>query len=125
MKRSILLIVLLLFFCNVRKSEDNPIHHLSWKLQTKIFLWEIFYKNLWNKTLNQLVEKISNQVDDSIKMGQLIHTGISGKNVQKGISEQIESFCPGGIIFFKSNIESKEQLIKFINELQQISKKKL
>lgn len=123
MKRSILLIVLLLFFCNVRKSEDNPIHHLSWKLQTKIFLWEIFYKNLWNKTLNQLVEKISNQVDDSIKMGQLIHTGISGKNVQKGISEQIESFCPGGIILFKSNIESKEQLIKFINELQQISKK--
>jgi beta-N-acetylhexosaminidase len=123
MKRSIILIVLLLFFCNVRKSEDNPIHHLSWKLQTKIFLWEIFYKNLWNKTLNQLVEKISNQVDDSIKMGQLIHTGVSGKNVQKGIYEQIESFCPGGIIFFKSNIESKEQLIKFINELQQISKK--
>lgn len=123
MKRAIILIVLLLFFCNVRKSEDNPIHHLSWKLQTKIFLWEIFYKNLWNKTLNHLVEKISNQVDDSIKMGQLIHTGVSGKNVQNGISEQIEKFCPGGIIFFKSNIESKEQLIKFINELQQISKK--
>ncbi len=122
MKRTVILIILLLFFCNVRKTQDNPLHRLSWKLQTKIFLWEIYYKNLWNKTLNQLVEKISNQIDDSIKIGQLIHSGVSGKHVQKEISEQIQTFCPGGIILFKSNIESKEQLINFIKELQQISK---
>jgi len=123
MKRSIILIVLLLFFCNVRKSDDHPIHRLSWTLQTKIFLWDVYYKNLWHENLNQLVEKISNQIDDSIKIGQLIHSGVSGKYVQKEISEQIQIFCPGGIILFKSNIESKEQLINFIKELQQISKK--
>jgi beta-N-acetylhexosaminidase len=119
--KKIITLLIVFSFCSVEKVHFSPEKRFSISTRWKIFLWEAYYKKMWEDHLNRLTNILADQIDDSVKIGQIIHTGINGIEVQSIIQEQIKNYCPGGIILFKANIKSKEQLIHLIYSLQDIS----
>ncbi len=117
--KKIFFILFWFVFCNFNEIQNEPIHSLSFSVKWKIYLWENYYKNKWINVLHSLTEKIEKQTTDTIKIGQLIHTGISGTSPNDFIKDQIKKYCIGGLILFKSNIQNKEQLKYLIHNLQQ------
>jgi len=58
------------------------------------------------------------------KVGQMFQVGFTGVEVTSGIREMIENYYVGGIIYFKRNIKSLEQVSNLSNELQILSRNK-
>lgn len=57
------------------------------------------------------------------KVGQLFHIGFPGKTVTNEIKEMIENYHIGGIIYFRRNIDSMEQVALLSNLLQKLALK--
>ncbi|MCS7205688.1 MAG: glycoside hydrolase family 3 protein [Leptospiraceae bacterium] len=94
---------------------------VGFQLKWDLFLWDHFYEHEWNEVLDQISNKITQKVPIEIQIGQILHSGISGTKVNPELAKQIQHYCLGGFILFKSNIESKEQLKILIDDLQKLS----
>ena len=55
-------------------------------------------------------------------LGQLIMTGVPGKELDPGTAARFRRIQPGAFILFGRNIESAPQLRKLIDDLREISK---
>jgi len=55
------------------------------------------------------------------KIGQIFHIGFNGIEVTPNIKEMVEDYHVGGIIYFRRNIRSLQQLSGLSNELQRLS----
>jgi len=58
------------------------------------------------------------------KIGQMFQVGFIGTKITSEISEMIKGYHIGGIIYFKRNIKSLEQISNLSNELQILSASK-
>ena len=58
------------------------------------------------------------------KVGQMFQVGFTGIEVTSGIKEMIENYHVGGVIYFKRNIKSLEQISNLSNKLQILSRNK-
>ncbi|MBA7691269.1 Beta-hexosaminidase [subsurface metagenome] len=58
------------------------------------------------------------------KIGQMFQVGFNGKKVTSDIKEMIEDYYVGGIIYFRRNIESLQQVSGLSNKLQILSARK-
>jgi len=58
------------------------------------------------------------------KIGQMFQVGFKGTKVTSDIKEMIEDYYVGGIIYFRCNIESLQQVSGLSNELQILSASK-
>ncbi|GAH77293.1 unnamed protein product, partial [marine sediment metagenome] len=58
------------------------------------------------------------------KIGQMFQVGFNGKKVTSDIKEMIEDYYVGGIIYFRRNIESLQQVSSLSNKLQILSARK-
>ncbi len=52
------------------------------------------------------------------KVGQIFMVGVSGQQMTPSMQKQMATIKPGGILLFKKNITSREQLKKFTSDLQ-------
>lgn len=57
------------------------------------------------------------------EIGQLFIVGFEGKNLTPQLEEFFRKYQPGGVLLLSKNIESKEQLKKLIDDLQNLSLK--
>jgi len=64
---------------------------------------------------------IVSQLSLEQKVGQLIHTGISGKKIGPGIRTEIKKRYTGGLIFFATNLGSPEKIRSLTEALQEVS----
>ena len=55
------------------------------------------------------------------KVGQLFQIGFDGTEVTPEVKEMIEEYHVGGIIYFRRNIESLEQIAHLSNQLQELA----
>ncbi|HVG02511.1 MAG TPA: beta-N-acetylhexosaminidase [Nitrospira sp.] len=55
------------------------------------------------------------------QIGQLFMIGFTGTTVNKDLASFLKATSPGGIIFFKRNLESVEQIVELTNGLQKLS----
>jgi beta-N-acetylhexosaminidase len=55
------------------------------------------------------------------QIGQLFMVGFTGTTVTKDLASFLKAHTPGGIIFFKRNLESVEQIVDLTNRLQKLS----
>ena len=55
------------------------------------------------------------------KVGQILIFGFKGQTLDQNLQNKIQQLKPGGLIFFKRNISSLEQLKKLNQSIQQIS----
>jgi len=69
-----------------------------------------------------LVEEKLKTLSLEEKIGQMMLVGIYGKNLDENISYMLNTYHVGGIIFFDRNMETKEQVKKFTDDLQKNSK---
>lgn len=67
--------------------------------------------------LNKLVSDMSTEE----KVGQLFQIGFTGRTVTPEIREMIEDYHIGGIIYFRRNMQSPEQVASLSNELQKLA----
>ena len=58
---------------------------------------------------------------ESDSLGQLILTGVPGKELDRKSAERYRRVQPGGFILFGRNIESAPQLRKLIDDLRDLS----
>ncbi|HAJ94684.1 MAG TPA: hypothetical protein DCP02_00485, partial [Actinobacteria bacterium] len=58
------------------------------------------------------------------KVGQVFQVGFNGIEVTPEIREMVEDYHIGGIIYFRRNIRSLQQLSGLSNELQRLSASK-
>jgi len=71
---------------------------------------------------NKQVDKIKQQIDNMAldeKIGQLITVGIDGYNLDDNAKDLIQSKKVGGIILFKNNVNSSNQLLQLINSIKE------
>lgn len=124
MKVKFYIIIFLYFFCNIQKEREViNFYELPFSFKTKFhhFLWQNFYKKDYETLLEKFSEEITNSLPNHLKLAQLIHIGISGKKLNNEIEKLLKEIPVGGIILFKANIESKEQLSLLLNDLQKLS----
>ncbi|MFN3603739.1 MAG: glycoside hydrolase family 3 N-terminal domain-containing protein [Leptonema sp. (in: bacteria)] len=124
MKFKLYIFIFLIFFCNLAsKKEKISFYDFPFSFETKIsyFLWQNLYKNQYQNTIEDISKGIANQLPIYTKIAQLIHIGISGKEINNSIIDIFKEVPLGGVILFKSNIESKEQVELLINDLQNVS----
>lgn len=121
MKKYLFFILIILSVCKVHPINEHPLNQIPLSLRIKIYLWDHYYKKEWETLLNQLSQDILQKVPDKIKIGQMIHTGLAGTSINPNIEQQLKEFCFGGIIFFKANIATKEDIISLINDFQKKS----
>ena len=76
-----------------------------------------------NENKNKLENLLSAMTLEE-KVGQMFQVGFTGIEVTSGIKEMIEDYYVGGIIYFKRNIKSLEQISNLSNELQILSRNK-
>lgn len=121
----ILIFILFPFITIYQKIETLNVYEFPFHFKTKLnyFLWENFYKDSYQKIIEEISTKITNQLDRNIKIAQLIHIGISPKASLEEIDYLLNTTPIGGIILFKANIQSKVQLLTLIKSLQEISYK--
>ncbi len=55
------------------------------------------------------------------EVGQMFMVGFSGIRITSDIKEMIEDYCVGGVVYFKRNIESLNQLANLSNKLQKLA----
>ena len=55
------------------------------------------------------------------QIGQLFMMGFTGTTVTKDLASILKAYTPGGVIFFKRNLESVEQIVDLTNGLQKLS----
>lgn len=55
------------------------------------------------------------------QIGQLFMVGFAGPTVTNECASFIKEHRPGGVIFFKRNLESVEQIVRLTNDLQRLS----
>lgn len=67
------------------------------------------------------LEKILSEMTLEEKVGQLFQIGFDGIVVTPEIKEMIENYRPGGIIYFRRNIQSPEQVASLSNRLQKLA----
>jgi beta-N-acetylhexosaminidase len=65
---------------------------------------------------------LSSESMKSNSLGQLILTGVPGKELDKGTEKLFQRVQPGGFILFGRNIESPGQLRRLIDDLRSLSK---
>jgi len=58
---------------------------------------------------------------DEHKLGQLLLTGVPGKELDSETAARLKQLQPGGFILFGRNIESPEQLRKLVDDLRDLS----
>jgi beta-N-acetylhexosaminidase len=66
-------------------------------------------------------EKILSNMTLEEKIGQMFQVGFSATKITPGVKEMIEEYYAGGIIYFRRNIESLEQVSNLSNELQRLA----
>jgi len=71
------------------------------------------------------VEEILKTMTLEEKVGQMMMIGVYGKTVDENIKSWLTKYHFGGVIFFDRNMESKEQVKKFSDELQAVSNEKI
>lgn len=67
------------------------------------------------------LEKILSEMTLEEKVGQLFQIGFDGIVVTPEMKEMIENYRPGGIIYFRRNIQSPEQVASLSNRLQKLA----
>ena len=55
------------------------------------------------------------------QIGQLFMIGFTGTTVTKDLTSLLKAYPPGGVIFFKRNLESVQQIVQLTNGLQKLS----
>ena len=55
------------------------------------------------------------------QIGQLFMMGFTGTTVTKDLAAFVKAYSPGGVIFFRRNLESVQQIIDLTNGLQKLS----
>ena len=75
--------------------------------------------NLKNATI--IIKKLISDMTLEEKIGQMFQVGFPDTKVTSDIKKMIENYHVGGIIYFKRNIESLQQVSNLSNELQKIS----
>ena len=71
-----------------------------------------------------IIRKILSGMTLEEKIGQMFQVGFNGKKVTSDIKEMIEDYHIGGIIYFRRNIKSLQQVSGLSNELQILSANK-
>jgi len=71
-----------------------------------------------------IIRKILSGMTLEEKIGQMFQVGFTGIKVTSDIKEMIENYHVGGIIYFRRNIESLQQISDLSNELQILSANK-
>lgn len=75
------------------------------------------------KSLQKLTDRIVQTMTLEERVGQLIHIGISGKSMRRGIDSEIEKYHPGGVILFGNNLGDEKAVRRLNAELQESSLK--
>ncbi len=94
---------------------------VNFSLKWKIFLWENFYKKRFEDLSRNISAQILHKLPLEKKIGQIIYSGIQGKEVNPSLQKKMQNLAPGGFILFKANIENREQLKNLIENVQKIS----
>ena len=55
------------------------------------------------------------------QIGQLFMVGFTGTAIIKELAAFLKATSPGGVIFFKRNLETVEQIVELTNGLQKLS----
>ncbi|MBA2486172.1 MAG: glycoside hydrolase family 3 protein, partial [Nitrospira sp.] len=55
------------------------------------------------------------------RIGQLFMMGFTGTTVSNDLASFLKAYPPGGVIFFKRNLESVQQIVQLTNGLQKLS----
>ena len=55
------------------------------------------------------------------QIGQLFMMGFTGTTVTHDLASFMKAHSPGGVIFFKRNLESVQQIVELTNGLQKLS----
>jgi len=71
-----------------------------------------------------IFKKLISKMTLEEKIGQMFQVGFKGTKVTSDIKEMIEDYYVGGIIYFRRNIESLQQVSGLSNELQILSASK-
>ncbi len=67
---------------------------------------------------HDLLEKQIKIMTIDEKIGQMLMMGVEGTVLSEDIIEMIESYHIGGIIFFKRNMQSVEQILELVNDIK-------
>jgi beta-N-acetylhexosaminidase len=71
-----------------------------------------------------IIKKLLSGMALEEKIGQMFHVGFTSTKVTSDIKDMIENYHIGGIIYFRRNIESLQQVSDLSNELQLLSANK-
>ena len=71
-----------------------------------------------------ILRKILSGMTLEEKIGQMFQVGFTGIKITSDIKEMIENYHAGGIIYFRRNIKSLQQVSVLSNELQRLSANK-
>ncbi len=92
-------------------------------------LWEVkVYQNFMTMTVEggreMYADRLLKKMTLEEKVGQLFQIGFTGTTVTPEIKEMIEDYHIGGVIYFRRNISSLEQVTRLSNELQRLAMEK-
>ncbi len=73
------------------------------------------------QSLKKMTDRIVSSMSLEEKVGQLIHIGISGKDMRAGIASEISKYHPGGVILFGINLGTAGQVKSLNQSLQKAS----
>ncbi|HBS06259.1 MAG TPA: beta-glucosidase, partial [Leptospiraceae bacterium] len=73
------------------------------------------------QSLQEMTNRIVSSMTLEEKVGQLIHIGISGKDMRAGIESEIRKYHPGGVILFGINLGTANQVKNLNQSLQKAS----
>ncbi|MCP5500245.1 MAG: glycoside hydrolase family 3 protein [Leptospiraceae bacterium] len=102
-KRFLIIVISLLCFAGNIFSDE-----LSRELKEKI----------WSEAL-----KITQQMDDRQKVGQVLHFAIPGKSITEETKRELKKYTPGGVILFAYNLGTEKELMNLNTSLQEEMKK--
>lgn len=82
-------------------------------------------ENLPEKIFADLVEEVLREMKLSEKIGQMMMIGVQGKSLDDDSRFMLSQYHIGGIIFFDRNMETREQVKNFADELQTAAEEKV
>lgn len=85
---------------------------------------EIVKDSVLNERTDSIKEKIKNMTLEE-KIGQLLIVGFDGEDIDSKLMEYIDELHIGGLIFFKRNLKSYEQIVAMINNIKDYNKNKI
>lgn len=84
-----------------------------------------FYPQYRENKINNLIDSAADGIVSGLsleqKVGQIIHVGIPGKDLDDATRRTLNEIKPGGVIFFAYNLESKAQIVKLTQELHALA----